>query len=74
MRMSDAERELEGYSGMRVHRSHWVALLAVKGRTRQGNKWTAPLVNDIEVPVSRSQAQKLRVALEGYQDVRGAFE
>lgn len=67
MRMIDAERELEGYPGMRVHRSHWISFSAVERITRQGNKWTAHLMNNIDVPVSRSEAQKLREALDDYR-------
>ena len=69
MRMSDAEAELEGYPGLRVHRSHWIGLDAVESLDRSGNKWTVDLCDGRALPVSRDLAPKLREALDG----KGAF-
>lgn len=60
-RLSDAVLEL-GAAGLQVHRSHWVAHQAVKGTL--GNR-AAPrllLVNDLEVPVSRSYRKSVEAA------------
>ncbi|MCU4654804.1 LytTR family transcriptional regulator DNA-binding domain-containing protein [Roseibacterium sp. SDUM158016] len=71
MRMSDAEAELIDYPGMRVHRSHWVALDAVERLERTGNRWTVHLVGGVALPVSRDLGPKLRQALESRS---GPFE
>lgn len=63
MRMSDAEAELEGYPGLRVHRSHWIGLDAVVSLSRSGNKWTVQLCDGRALPVSRDLAPALREAL-----------
>ncbi|MFG5382964.1 LytTR family DNA-binding domain-containing protein [Yoonia sp. R2-816] len=77
MRMADAEAELDGYPGMRVHRSHWVGLDAVKSLNRSGNKWTVDLHDGRSLPVSRELAPELRGALDrasgsGMINTRGA--
>ncbi|WP_413205953.1 LytTR family DNA-binding domain-containing protein [Rhodospirillum sp. A1_3_36] len=51
-RLRDAEREL-GESGMKVHRSWWVARSAITGSTREGRNLTLTLTNGQRVPVSR---------------------
>lgn len=63
MRMADAEAELADYAGMRIHRSHWVALDAVERLERLGNRWTAHLAGGAPLPVSRDLAPRLRDAL-----------
>ncbi len=64
MRMADAEAELDGYPGLRVHRSHWIGLDAVNRLSRAGNKWTVDLCDGRTLPVSREQAPSLRETLE----------
>lgn len=60
MRMRDAETELEGFEGLRVHRSWWVAKEAVVGRRRDGRKWLLKLAGGLEAPVARDRVSELR--------------
>lgn len=53
MRLSDAVMELEGYDGVQVHRSHWVARQAVQGCEVRGNRMFLLLEQGHVVPVSR---------------------
>ncbi len=63
MRMSDAEAELAGWDGMRVHRSWWVARAAIVCSERDsGGKLVLGLSNGLEVPVSRNAVGALRRA------------
>ncbi|WP_370241037.1 LytTR family DNA-binding domain-containing protein [Pararhodobacter marinus] len=66
MRLSDAERDLAPYEGMRVHRSWWVNLahVASHARTSAGGM-ELTLSNGQKVPVSRNQRAALRAALPG---------
>lgn len=54
MRLSDAIRETHPIPGLQVHRSHWIALDAVKRSLRQGGKPMLELENGTLVPVSRT--------------------
>lgn len=54
MRLSDAEAELAGYDGLRVHRSHWVARAQVRQVLRREGRLFLVMVDGAEVPVSRS--------------------
>ena len=54
MRMADAEAELAGVAGLRVHRSHWVALPAVRRHLRRDGRDFLVMRDGAEVPVSRS--------------------
>lgn len=62
MRLSDAIRETAPIAGLQVHRSHWVALDAVRRGTRQGGKPVLELENGATVPVSRSFIDAVRAA------------
>lgn len=62
MRLSDAISETEGANGLQVHRSHWVALDAVKTTQRRQGKILIELSNGAELPVSRSFVPKVREA------------
>lgn len=62
MRLSDAIAETEGVPGLQVHRSHWVALDAVKRVYRKSGKLMLELSNGSEVPVSRSYQEAAREA------------
>lgn len=62
MRMADAERELAGCEGLRVHRSWWVARDAVEGKRRDGRRLWLRLRGGIEAPVARDRASALREA------------
>lgn len=63
MRLSDAAAQLEGFPGMRVHRSHWVAFAAVEDVIREGRKLSLRLSSGQEVPVSRANAPEVLEAL-----------
>ncbi len=60
MRLSDAIGELDGIEGAQVHRSWWVARAAVKDVERGDGKAVFTLINDTQVPVSRTYAKALR--------------
>lgn len=62
MRLRDAEAELAGEDGLRVHRSWWVARRAVRRVRRDGERLLLELSNGLEVPVSRSYAAAVRAA------------
>lgn len=54
MRFRDAIAEAAGEQGVQTHRSHWVALHAVTGRSRQNGKTVLLLRNGHAVPVGRT--------------------
>lgn len=54
MRLSEAVEELHGSAGILVHRSHWVALPAVKAHRRDKGRDILVMSDGVEVPVSRS--------------------
>lgn len=62
MRLSDAIRETAPVKGLQVHRSHWVALDAVRRSARQGGKPMLELENGTLVPVSRTYLEAARAA------------
>ncbi|SMQ85634.1 transcriptional regulator, LytTR family [Devosia lucknowensis] len=62
MRLSDAMRETAPVPGLQVHRSHWVALDAVRRSTRQAGKPMLELVTGTMVPVSRTYLEATRAA------------
>lgn len=62
MRLSDAIEETEGCAGLRVHRSHWVALAAVRAARREGARAILTLNDGREIPVSRSYLPAARAA------------
>lgn len=64
LRFSDALDELDGYDGMQVHRSHWVARSAVTEARRNGQRLLLVTSDGAEVPVSRSMRKA--VAEAGY--------
>ncbi|WP_211665149.1 LytTR family DNA-binding domain-containing protein [Leucothrix arctica] len=53
-RFSDAVKQTPSTLGMQVHRSHWVAHAAVKDVVIEGQSMKLKLIDDKEVPVSRS--------------------
>jgi hypothetical protein len=55
LRLADALAELQEADGLRVHRSHWVALPAVTGSRNLGGNPQLVLSDGSVVPVSRSQ-------------------
>ncbi|MCC5986312.1 MAG: LytTR family transcriptional regulator [Pararhodobacter sp.] len=62
MRMGDAERELGGAEGMRVHRSWWVASAAVRQIRKEGARLELLLENAMVVPVGKTYRSALRKA------------
>lgn len=62
MRFSDAVREAAPEPGLQVHRSHWVALAAVRRSLRQEGKSWLELQNGTVVPVSRTFLEAVRAA------------
>lgn len=63
-RMSDALAELDGFPGMQIHRSHWVALDAIERVEREGRKCQVVLKNGRTLPVSRPNIPILAERLE----------
>ncbi|MEM9440302.1 MAG: LytTR family DNA-binding domain-containing protein [Pseudomonadota bacterium] len=55
---------LDDASGMRIHRSHWVATHHVQALRRDGEKVICRLDNGVELPVSRPYRSKLRSRLK----------
>jgi hypothetical protein len=62
MRFSDAIRQAAPVPGIQVHRSHWVALDAVRRLSRRGGKPVLELETGALVPVSRSYLADVRKA------------
>jgi DNA-binding LytR/AlgR family response regulator len=62
MRMADAEAELEGVEGLRVHRSWWVARAGVTAARREGDRIILTLKSGVEAPVSRANVSAVRAA------------
>jgi hypothetical protein len=63
MRFSDAVERMEGYTGVIVHRSHWVAAHAVLSVQKNGGRFFALLSNGNEVPVSRGRLTEVEQVL-----------
>ncbi|MCW9046002.1 MAG: LytTR family transcriptional regulator DNA-binding domain-containing protein [Alphaproteobacteria bacterium] len=59
MRMKDAVTELEGFDGMQVHRSFWVARGAITSVRRSGERGLLTMSNGMEIPVSRTRLRQL---------------
>jgi hypothetical protein len=62
MKISDAEAELTGIEGLRLHRSWWVARSAVTGWRRDGKTLELTLRNGLAAPVARERQAKVREA------------
>ncbi len=62
MRLSDAAEELREAAGMSVHRSHWVALPAVRAHRREKGRDLLLMSDGTEVPVSRSNRARAQEA------------
>ena len=60
MRLADAIAETEGVEGLRVHRSHWVALAAVRGQMRAEGKPVLVMEDGALAPVSRANAAQVQ--------------
>jgi len=60
MRLSDAIRETSPVVGLQVHRSHWVAIEAVRSVARQGDRAILTMKVGDPIPASRSNVPALR--------------
>jgi DNA-binding LytR/AlgR family response regulator len=62
MRLTDAIREVGASKGVQVHRSHWVALDAVRAARREGDRAILTMAHGPEIPVSRTNVPAIREA------------
>jgi len=62
MRLADAERELSGADGLRVHRSWWIAKHGITDERKDSGRSFLVLPSGTEVPVSRSYRPKAKEA------------
>ncbi len=65
MRLGDAEKELAGVAGLRVHRSWWAAKKHISELKRDGDRVFLEMSNGEEIPVSRSYTKRVRETLAG---------
>lgn len=54
-------------TGLRIHRSHWVATQAVRRLAKRDGTLVCVLDNELELPVSRRRARAAREAFEGVE-------
>jgi hypothetical protein len=59
-RLSDAVAQLDGYDGLQVHRSWWVAGDAVRGTVGRNGRTAVRLKNGLTAPVSRTYLAAVR--------------
>ncbi|MEO7814584.1 MAG: LytTR family DNA-binding domain-containing protein [Sphingomicrobium sp.] len=62
LRMRDAEAELAGVDGLRIHRSWWVARQSIAKVVRDGRGYRLRLINGLEAPVARDRIAALKAA------------
>ncbi|MGJ8528504.1 LytTR family DNA-binding domain-containing protein [Maritalea sp.] len=62
MRMSDALKETTGINGLKIHRSHWIALDGIKRVVKKGGNYAVEMQDDTQLPISRGQIQAARDA------------
>ena len=62
MRLSDAIAEAGDTKGLQIHRSHWVALDAVRAVRRDGQRAVLTLTDGRDLPVSRANLDKVKAA------------
>ena len=60
IKLADAVAALGPETGVRIHRSHWVAHTAVRGLTRQSGRLGVRLDDNLVLPVSRAGQKLLR--------------
>ena len=60
MRLSDAIRETAPTKGVQVHRSHWVAVDAVRRVEREGTRMSLVMSHGPQIPVSRANQGKIK--------------
>ncbi len=64
MRFGDALDELDAIDGMRIHRSHWVAMDGVAETRKSGERLIIVLKDGRELPVSRTYLAEVRSKLQ----------
>jgi len=64
MRLADAMDLLDGCPGLRIHRSHWVALGAVEGIERQGRKVQVLLSDGRRLPVGATYLKAVQNVMD----------
>ena len=62
LRMGDAEKETTGIEGLRIHRSHWIAIEGIKSVDRQNGNYVVEMLDGAKLPISRGQVQAARDA------------
>jgi hypothetical protein len=62
MRFSDAIAETAPAAGLQIHRSHWVALEAIKRSGRSEGRGFVELSDNVRLPISRGFADQARAA------------
>lgn len=62
LRLSDAIREVGKTRGLRVHRSHWIALDQVRAAAREGDRARLTMRHGDDIPVSRANLPAIREA------------
>jgi len=62
MRLADAIAETDPVPGLRIHRSHWVALGAVARTRREGSRYMVEMKDGTALPISRSSLPMAREA------------
>ena len=60
MRFADAVRELNGFNGDQIHRSHWVNFDEVTQVVREGGKIGFQMSDGFVVPIARSRKPELK--------------
>ena len=65
MRLSDALERLEGTDGIQIHRSHWVARVAVRDLVKSGGNLEVELHNGVRLPVSRPNTSAVKLFFKG---------
>lgn len=66
MRLTDAITETEGTHGVCVHRSHWVALTAIRTLQKEKGRVSLLLSDDSSVPVSRKHQRGVERVLKSH--------
>lgn len=62
LRLTDAMRETGDVAGLQVHRSHWIAIWAVKSVRRDGDRAIMTLTTGEDIPVSRRYMPDIKEA------------
>ncbi len=69
MRMREAIARMRGQQGLSVHRSHWVAIDAIKSLHKKNGKRFLLLTNGDKIPVSASKLAAVKKAIKSYENM-----